>query len=207
VKLLIVEDDSMMSKALASSLATHGIEEIRTANSAALAMQLFKGFNPDVCLIDIELKVGPTGVDVSHAMRRANSKIGIVFLTSLADPRLVDSRIPELPTGSIYLMKSAVENLQQVVESLKIAHAGEVKSRRTTNDQPFLDLSKSQFEMLRLIAQGHSNIEISKLRFTTIKSTENSISRLAKKLGIANSTNASQRVLLSRKYAELTGKM
>jgi len=128
-------------------------------------------------------------------------------LTSLADPRLVDSRLPELPEGSIYLRKNSVKNLSEVIEALNLAISGDLKAIKSKTEDEFLDLSKAQFEIIRLIAQGHSNQEISKIRVTTIKSTENAISRLAKKLGITNSTNASQRVLLARKYTELTGKV
>jgi hypothetical protein len=207
LRLLIVEDESIMSQALANSLQNLGISQIETANSASQAMQIFRTFNPEVCLIDIELREGPTGIDVSHAMRRLNPKVGIVFLTSLADPRLVNSRIPELPEGSIYLMKSTVKDLQEVFDSLKLARTADFKAIKARNDQEFLDLTKGQFEIMRLIAQGNSNAEISKIRVTTVKSTENAIARLAKRLGIPNSTGASQRVLIARKYSELTGKI
>jgi DNA-binding NarL/FixJ family response regulator len=207
MKLLIVEDDSMMLQALSSGLVANGISNVEVANSASIAMQKFRSFKPDVSLIDIELRQGPTGVDVSHAMRKLNSNVGIVFLTSLADPRLVDSRLPELPEGSIYLRKNSVKNLSEVIEALNLAISGDLKAIKSKTEDDFLDLSKAQFEIIRLIAQGHSNQEISKIRVTTVKSTENAISRLAKKLGITNSTNASQRVLLARKYTELTGKV
>jgi DNA-binding NarL/FixJ family response regulator len=207
VKLLIVEDDSMMLQALSSGLVANGISSVELANSASIAMQKFRSFKPDVSLIDIELRQGPTGVDVSHAMRKLDPKVGIVFLTSLADPRLVDSRLPELPAGSIYLRKNSVKNLSEVTEALELAISGDLKSIKSKTADDFLDLTKAQFEIIRLIAQGHSNLEISKIRVTTVKSTENAISRLAKKLGINNSTTASQRVLLARKYTELIGKV
>ena len=207
LRLLIVEDESIMSHALATSLKNFGLADIQTANSASSAMQIFRSFQPNVCLLDIELRVGPTGIDVSHAMRRLNPNVGIVFLTSLADPRLVDSKIPELPEGSLYLMKSAVKDIEEIVHALKSVRDGDVKSSKSKNDQHFLDLTNTQFEIMRLIAQGNSNIEISKIRVTTVKSTENAIARLAKKMGIPNSTGASQRVLIARRYAELTGKI
>lgn len=207
MKLLIVEDDSMMLQALSSGLAANGISSVELANSASMAMQKFRSFKPDVSLIDIELRQGPTGVDVSHAMRKLDPKVGIVFLTSLADPRLVDSRLPELPAGSIYLRKNSVKDLSEVTEALQLAISGDLKSIKSKTADDFLDLTKAQFEIIRLIAQGHSNLEISKIRVTTVKSTENAISRLAKKLGINNSTTASQRVLLARKYTELIGKV
>lgn len=207
LRLLIVEDESIMIHALATSLKNFGVSEIETSNSASKAMQVFRSFQPNVCLLDIELRTGPTGIDVSHAMRRLDPKVGIVFLTSLADPRLVGSKIPELPEGSIYLMKSAVKDIEEIVLSLKSVRSGNTEISKPKVDQHFLDLTNTQFEIMRLIAQGNSNIEISKIRVTTVKSTENAIARLAKKMGIPNSTSASQRVLIARRYSELTGKI
>jgi DNA-binding NarL/FixJ family response regulator len=140
-------------------------------------------------------------------MRRLNPNVGIVFLTSLADPRLVDSKIPEMPEGSMYLMKSAVKDIEEIVENLRSVRDGDAKVLKSKVELHFLDLTNTQFEIMRLIAQGNSNIEISKIRVTTVKSTENAIARLAKKIGIPNSTSASQRVLIARRYAELTGKI
>jgi DNA-binding NarL/FixJ family response regulator len=105
------------------------------------------------------------------------------------------------------MMKSAVKDLQEVFDSLKLARTADFKAIKARNDQEFLDLTKGQFEIMRLIALGNSNAEISKIRVTTVKSTENAIARLAKRLGIPNSTSASQRVLIARKYSELTGKI
>lgn len=207
LRLLIVEDESIMIHALATSLKNFGVSEIETSNSASKAMQVFRSFQPNVCLLDIELRTGPTGIDVSHAMRRLDPKVGIVFLTSLADPRLVGSKIPELPEGSIYLMKSAVKDIEEIMLSLKSVRSGNTEISKPKVDQHFLDLTNTQFEIMRLIAQGNSNIEISKIRVTTVKSTENAIARLAKKMGIPNSTSASQRVLIARRYSELTGKI
>lgn len=207
LRLLIVEDESIMSHALATSLKNFGVAEIQTANSASSAMQIFRSYQPNVCLVDIELRIGPTGIDVSHAMRRLNPNVGIVFLTSLADPRLVDSKIPELPEGSLYLMKSAVRDIEEIVQALKSVRDGDLETSKFKVNQHFLDLTNTQFEIMRLIAQGNSNVEISNIRVTTVKSTENAIARLAKKIGIPNSTSASQRVLIARRYAELTGKV
>jgi DNA-binding NarL/FixJ family response regulator len=208
MKLLIVDDDSIMSQALASGLTQYGITGIEVAQSASDAMKVFRISRPNVCLIDIELKAGPTGIDLSHAMRRVDPEVGIIFLTSLSDPRLVDSAIPRFPEGAVYLVKSAVKDLSDVAEIIKVVSEKDVKKIRAMTPEPsFLNLTTSQFEIIRMIAEGHSNIEISKLRVTTVKSTENAIARLAKRVGIGSSSSASQRVLLTRKYLELIGKL
>lgn len=208
MKLLIVDDDSILSQALALSLKSFDFSVIDTANTATTALEKFNEVKPDICLIDIDLRLGPTGIDLAHVLRRVAPSVGIVFLTSLADPRLVDSTIPELPENSIYLVKSSISDLPELARMLRIAGSGtEINELGIQQESTFLDLTKSQFEVMRLVANGHSNAEIAKIRVTTLKSTENSIARLAKKLGIKKSSSASQRVLIARKYGELTGKL
>jgi DNA-binding NarL/FixJ family response regulator len=68
------------------------------------------------------------------------------------------------------------------------------------------ELSDTQIETLRLVAQGLSNLEIAKQRFVTEKSVELTISRVAKKLGISRDQASNQRVQLVKKVLELTGK-
>ena len=208
LKLLVIDDDLLMTQALASGLANHDFESIQTANDAAEAMKIFRVFAPDVCLIDIDLKLGPTGIDVAHAMRKLIPNVGIVFLTSLSDPRLVDSAMPELPKNAAYLRKDRIANLTDIAKTIHEVHESKGHNKKIASpESSLLKLTKSQFELIRLLAEGYTNLEISKLRVTSVKSTENAISRLAKKLGITNSSVKSQRVLLTRKYMELIGKI
>jgi len=67
-------------------------------------------------------------------------------------------------------------------------------------ETPFTD---TQIELMRLIALGLSNTEISKRRFTTVKSTENSIARLAKILHLEQDETINQRVQIARTYFRL----
>jgi DNA-binding NarL/FixJ family response regulator len=56
---------------------------------------------------------------------------------------------------------------------------------------------------MRLISLGKSNSAIAALKFTTVKSTENAISRLAKKLKIPSDDANNQRVLIAREFYKL----
>ena len=70
-----------------------------------------------------------------------------------------------------------------------------------------IKLTEIQIEILQLVASGLSNAEIAKIRGITVKSTENAIARLAKTLKVKDQADANQRVLLTRYYFELSGKI
>lgn len=209
-KLLIVENDSFAGNFMSKSLDAAGFSIISVADSAPVAMKTFRETNPDCALIDIELGTGPNGIDIARAFRKLKPGVGIVFLTSIVDPRLIDLKGLELPDGSIYLSKSFVADTSEISESLH-------ESMRLAKDKSVpcvirypksqLQLTTGQFELIRLIADGLSNKEIARKKFVTLKSTENSIARLAKKLDLKDTNTNSQRVLIAKRYFQMIGKV
>ena len=209
-KLLIVENDSFAGTFMSKSLDAAGFSIISVADTAPIAMKTLRETSPDCALIDIELGIGPNGIDIARAFRKLKPSIGIVFLTSIVDPRLIDLKGLELPEGSIYLSKSFVSDTSEISESLH-------ESMRLAKDKSSpciirypksqLQLTNGQFELIRLIADGLSNKEIARKKFVTLKSTENSIARLAKKLDLKDTNTNSQRVLIAKRYFEMIGKV
>lgn len=209
-KLLIVENDSFAGTFMSKSLDAAGFSIISVADTAPIAMKTLRETSPDCALIDIELGTGPNGIDIARAFRKLKPSIGIVFLTSIVDPRLIDLKGLELPEGSIYLSKSFVSDTSEISESLH-------ESMRLAKDKSLpciirypksqLQLTNGQFELIRLIADGLSNKEIARKKFVTLKSTENSIARLAKKLDLKDTNTNSQRVLIAKRYFQMIGKV
>jgi DNA-binding NarL/FixJ family response regulator len=195
---------------MSKSLDAAGFSIISVADTAPIAMKTLRETNPDCSLIDIELGTGPNGIDIARAFRKLKPSIGIVFLTSIVDPRLIDLKGLELPEGSIYLSKSFVSDTSEISESLH-------ESMRLAKDKSSpciirypksqLQLTNGQFELIRLIADGLSNKEIARKKFVTLKSTENSIARLAKKLDLKDTNTNSQRVLIAKRYFQMIGKV
>ncbi len=71
---------------------------------------------------------------------------------------------------------------------------------------PTPKLSTVEVELLKYISQGLSNREIARLKGVKVKSCENAISRVAKKLDIRQSPTTNQRVLLVNLFARLENK-
>jgi DNA-binding NarL/FixJ family response regulator len=209
-KLLIVENDAFAGNFMSKSLSEAGFSNIRVADTAVDAMRIFREINPDTVLIDIELGAGPNGIDLARAFRKIKDTVGIVFLTSIIDPRLIDLKGAEIPKSSIYLSKSLVSGLTEIADSLhESINIGKNKSDSclVKYKSGTTELSNGQCELIRLIAQGLSNKEIARSKFVTVKSVENSISRLAKKLEFKDENTNSQRVLLARRYFQMIGKV
>jgi DNA-binding NarL/FixJ family response regulator len=205
LRVLIIEDEAIVRVTMVETLLHLGIKFVASALDAVSAIEADQAFKPDAIICDIDLGAGPNGIDVAHALRRSNPKLGIIFLSALTDPRLKNPGVRGLPSGAIYLKKADVNRSTIFLDCLISLIARNTVNSFATN--PSIKMSKNQIEILQLVASGLSNSEIAKVRSTTLKSTENGIARLAKSLKIKNESNANQRVLLTRHYFELTGKI
>ncbi|MDH6409962.1 two-component system nitrate/nitrite response regulator NarL [Aurantimicrobium minutum] len=201
---LVIEDDDLMRVSLVAALASADVDVVASAKTSAEALELAHTLFPQVALVDLHLGRGPTGVDVAHELRKNDPRIGIVFLTSFEDPRLIAETKP-LPQGSQYLLKKDVGSIDEIAEAITASLEG--KNRRISTELPsnMSQLSDVQLETLRLVAQGLSNTEIARRRQVTEKSIEASITRLLKSLNIPRDEGSNQRVQLARLYFESQG--
>jgi DNA-binding NarL/FixJ family response regulator len=68
-----------------------------------------------------------------------------------------------------------------------------------------VNVSKTQFEVLRLIAKGYSNQQIAEERNTTLRAVENLINRAVAAAGIDVSSKTSARVIAVREFVKAAG--
>ena len=197
LKVAVVEDDDFMRAILAKSLDQDGIEVAFTASSATEAITLAAKQTINVALLDLHLGKGPNGIDLAQQLRKQNPGVGIVFLTSFDDPRLLIAG-STLPAGAIYLIKKQVSDIQLLTNALFQAAIGKIPKKET--DGVFGKFTDTQIETIRLVALGYSNAEIAKLRHITPGSVENSVSRLAKTLGLDKDLAKNQRVHIARVF-------
>ena len=202
-RIVLVDDEPFVRSMLSAALAALSIEVVVSCASARGALGALDESDIDVAVLDLDLGAGPTGVDVAHALRERQRTIGIIFLTSFSDPRILDPQGRSLPRGARFLVKSSLgspELLRDVIvdarhDPLKEIHQEFQGSRLTTN----------QIEVLRLISLGRSNAEIAIEMGVGDKAVERTVGRIMEVLGIDRASGNS-RIQLARRYLELSGK-
>lgn len=210
-KVLVVEDDAFTRSTLSAALEIAGFLVLEPAANAAGALTSQLNHNHDVALLDVDLGGGPSGVELSWMLRKQNSSIAIVFLTSFEDPRLLSQSLSKLPQASEYLVKQALIDRSQIASAIEKARVGIANwldgaaSTKATMAPELAALSDANIETLRLLGKGYSNAEIAKQRFVTEKAVEQSIRRISAILKLAPDTTKNQRVTLARFYLKLTG--
>lgn len=194
---LVVEDDSFVRATVTTALRFHGFDVVASVGSGLEAMDAFREHDPDVALLDLDLGGGPTGADLAVGMRRLKPSVGIVFLTSFEDPRLLDSRLTNMPERCGYVVKQSLDDTQIL--------AAAIDGSGDDGEVPRVDLTHAQVETLRLLAAGLSNTEIARIRVVELSAVEKAIRRTADVLGIHGDESTNQRVALARAYYRMAG--
>lgn len=206
-RLILVEDDPFTRATLGDALALHGFDIRARVGTAFDAIDAQQTHNPQVALLDLDLGVGASGIDVAIALRKNNPKIGIVFLTTYKDPRLINSNIPSLPAGAIFLNKLEMNSTAKIALHITLAIIKPLAKRSLpwVRSGPLSSMSKLQIEILKDIAAGLSTAEIARTRGVSEQAIDKSINRISKNLGIPKSADTNLRVQIVRAYFENKG--
>ena len=116
-RVLIVEDEFMVALELESVLEDLGYQVVGIAADSTAASQL-AGLSPDVALVDVNLRDGPTGAFVGQQLGKLGIKV--VFMT--ANPTLLGPGVP----GTIGVLSKPYD-ANQVEDALEFV-CGELAS-------------------------------------------------------------------------------
>ena len=207
-KVMLVENDRTLLTMLANSLAQFGQNISAIANNSTDAIKIFNKISPEVVILDIDLGDAINGIELGTIMQKSNPNVGLIFLTSFNDDRFAFISKKEIPKNYVYLRKQEIGNVKTLSNAiLELARNLKKSNKSAAMDKTYYsELSDRDVELMRHISKGYSNKKIAKILKIEQKSCENAISRLFKKLEIPAGKDSNQRVLLTRKYFELSGK-
>lgn len=202
---MVLEDDPFTRISIVAAMRRFGFDVVSEESTPSATLQAARTVNPQLALLDLHLGSGATGIDVAHELRKLNPRIGIVLLTSYADPRLLNSTLPNIPAGTVYMTKQSVEKMTSLKEAAEKSLEFHGWGNENRSAPAFGRLTDVQVETLRLVARGLSNSEIAARRFVNEKSIEQTISRVAKALEIKSTPSTNQRVHIARIYFRAIG--
>jgi DNA-binding NarL/FixJ family response regulator len=204
--LLVVEDEPMVAALLQELLAHEGFE-MKTAHSAADAVEITKSFEPDIAILDINLGRGANGIDLAFILSKQNPGIAILLLTQHPDLRTAGFEESDLPEGCGFLRKDAVVSTQNILEAINALTTIEGEGVRGDGDpsRPLSNLTQTQIEVLRMVAQGYTNQEIANRRNTSTRAVEQVLNAVFLTLGIDTDGGINPRVEAVRRFIDVAG--
>lgn len=201
---VVVDDEPLICSIIAEILESEGWEVART-HDALGALTAVTESTPSLIVADIDLGVGPTGIDVVQRVRADFPDIGVVFITNLADPRITGKGWDTIPSDASYIVKTELNSTNALREAVSLALTKGEALRQIHESEPVRALSNLQIAVLKLVSAGLSNEEIANERGTTVRAVERMIGRMVTAAGIPAGPTA--RVQLARLYwNEINGK-
>lgn len=130
-RILVVEDESIVSRDIQNTLKKLGYEVAGSATNYEKAIELANSENPDLILMDIMLKGDKSGIEAAEKINETLN-IPVIFLTAYADEATLSRAKTSLPFG--YILKPFKEiDLRSGIEMAIYKHAKEKEIRTERN--------------------------------------------------------------------------
>jgi DNA-binding NarL/FixJ family response regulator len=166
---------------------------------ALSAINAIKSTHAELVVADIDLGIGPTGIDVVQRARAEKPEIGVVFITNLADPRITGKGWNAIPSDASYIVKTEINSTTALREAVTAALDGRSTATRPIAVAPATEkLSNTQIAVLKLVSDGLSNDEIAAARNSTVRAVERLLTRMMTAANVKPGPSA--RVQLARLY-------
>jgi NarL family two-component system response regulator LiaR len=207
VTVFVVDDHDVVRKGLRFYLSAH--PEVTIVGEAGDAQSAIEGVAehvPDVVLMDLVLPLRPGteptdegGVQATRRIRQISPRTQVVVLTSFAEDELIFGAIK---AGALsYLLKDA--DAETVLHAIRSASRGEAilhpriaqrlmaeVTAPSRAEDPAARLTAREVEVLQLVAQGLSNVEIAEKLVVTERTVKAHVSNLLGKLHLSDRTQA-----------------
>jgi two-component system, NarL family, response regulator NreC len=190
IRVLIVDDHAVVRSGLRLLLAAEeDIEPVGEAGTAHDAVFQARVLKPDVILLDIVMPE-QTGLDVLPQLMHESPDVKVLILSMQDEPRYVREAFAAGASG--YVLKEAADN--EVVAAVREVAAGgryvnpelgarlvdaDAEAARQAEEDP---LSDREREVLRLLALGHTNQEIAKRLYISVRTAETHRAHIMQKL-------------------------
>ena len=201
---VIVDDQGMVRAGFRSLLSTEdGIEVVGEAANGEEAVDVVSRLAPDVTLMDIRMPV-LDGIAATRRLMEAEVATRVIVLTTFDLDEYVFEALRAGASG--FLLKDAPA--EELAEAIRVVAAGDSllapqvtrrvidafvdrpAPRRVEPDDRLRHLTPREVEVLRLLARGLSNQDISDLLFVSEGTTKTHVSNVLSKLGLKDRVQA-----------------
>jgi DNA-binding NarL/FixJ family response regulator len=211
VRVLVVDDHPMVREGLRSMLAGDSIDVVAEASSGEAALGHVGQLAPDVVLLDLELP-DLDGLTLIGRIRAQAPATSVLVVTMHDDPARVRRAVEAGAAGYVLKGVGRRELLAAVhavagggsvldpvlLRGLVVAQAeapGDPRAPAGPGSAPRSPLTAVEQDVLRLIAEGLTNREISQRMRWSVGTAKKYVQRILEKLGVSDRTRAAVEAL------------
>jgi two-component system response regulator NreC len=194
IRILIVDDHAVVRAGLRLLVdAEDDLEAVGEAGNARDAVFQARALEPDVILMDVVMP-DQSGIDVLPTLLHERPETKVLVLSMQDDPQYVRQAFAAGALG--YVLKEAADT--EVVSAIRAVAGGtsyvhpslgarlvaaDVADARRADEDP---LSDREREVLRLLALGHTNQEIAKQLYISVRTAETHRAHIMQKLRLSS---------------------
>jgi two-component system response regulator NreC len=161
---------------------------VSEAADAESALRSVLGYKPTVLVLDLNMPGDVSSLEAIPQVRERSPGTSVVVLTMQEDPSFARAALRAGARG--YVLKDSANT--ELVEAVRRAAAGgtylaprlgaALAIAAAAPSGPPDDLTPRELEVLRLIALGHTNVEVSKRLYLSIRTVESHRAHIQRKL-------------------------
>ena len=213
LNILIVEDHELTRFGLKTTFeGVDYVQELYEAESAEKAIEIFNEKSIDVIIMDLGLP-GMNGIEATHKIRTFKKDVKIIMLTSHNDEKEV---ISSLKAGANAYCSKEInpQRLISVVQSvadgaawfdpsiahivLKASSQAHVQEDNSAENAKKYDLTARESQILKLMTEGYSNMEIAQILVISINTTKAHVANILQKLEVDDRLQAALKALKNK---------
>lgn len=208
IRIMIADDQLIIREGLKKILSLEPeFKVVCEAENGYEAIAMLEKHIIDVILMDVRMPK-LDGIQATRRIKEAYPQVKIIILTTFNEDEYLFDGIKNGISG--YLLKDS--DIDYVIKSIREAYQNHmifapevtpklvqaIADQQETVPKKLSALTNREQQIVKLIAQGRSNLEIAKLLFLTEGTVKNSVSRILKKLELQRRTQIAS--ILTRKH-------
>jgi DNA-binding NarL/FixJ family response regulator len=206
MRVVVAEDSVLLREGIARLLSEHGFEVVAQAADAEDLVRKVGAHKPDVAVVDIRMPPTNTddGLRAALAIRERQPQTGVLVLSAYVEEAYALELVSESAAGLGYMLKDRVADVEGFIDAVRRVGDGgsaldpEVVSRllgRTRDDDPLVQLTPREREVLELMAEGRTNAAIAERLVITERAVEKHVTSIFGKLDLSPTPEDHRRVL------------
>jgi DNA-binding NarL/FixJ family response regulator len=188
MRILIVEDDPIISEDIETTLVNAGFDIVGKAYNSSQAFDHLANRSPDLVMLDIAIQGDKDGIDIANVIR-LKYQLPFIYITSFSDPETLNRAKPTMPYG--YIVKPFRDRDIIAAIELGIFRFAEEQnknqlSKECIEGQHHLSLTKMEFRIMELMWHGRSNQTIADELFISINTVKSHVQNIFGKFAVNN---------------------
>jgi two-component system, NarL family, response regulator NreC len=190
ITIVLADDHAVVRSGLRMVLEREGdFAVVSEAGDVEAALRTVLGHKPKVLVLDLNMPGELSSLEAIPRVSEVSPATRVVVLTMQEDPEFARRALRAGAEG--YVLKEAADD--ELVDAVRRVAAGEtylnprlgavLATAPPESSGPPDDLTEREVEVLRLIALGHTNAEIARALFLSVRTIESHRAHIQQKLG------------------------